>query len=179
MPRPSNSVWKVSIHASHQQRGEHAHKLSSAVRVQVSIHASHQQRGEPRSRATERGWKGKKLKFQSTPRISSEANKFQKRLNKICGVFQSTPRISSEANQITDFLYLCLESFNPRLASAARRTTTVQHSPSFCHVSIHASHQQRGEPAADGRGLYVYVVSIHASHQQRGEPAHRAFPHHP
>ena len=84
--------------------------------------------------------------FQSAPHFSSEAN--LARQIKIEGgfdAFQSAPHFSSEANRGNRANCARRRCFNPRLTSAARRTSVGRCGQFLGAVSIRASLQQRGE----------------------------------
>src|SRR6266540_668881 len=108
----------------------------------VSIRASLQQRGEPiqqrapifstsfNPRLTSAARRTNELihnlscvAFQSAPHFSSEANPVVKRGRPRKVVFQSAPHFSSEANHRYVISSSPIPSFNPRLTSAARRTS--------------------------------------------------------
>src|SRR5262249_20069326 len=81
------------------------------------------------------------------------------------------PRLTSAARR-TSLLVVLLRPgirFNPRLTSAARRTINPVESLHIDDVSIHASRQPRGEPLAEGQFPEELNVSIHASRQPGGE----------
>ncbi len=61
--------------------------------------------------------------FQSAPHFSSEANIILAGVIAYFNLFQSAPHFSSEANPNVKYLLLCHYCFNPRLTSAARRTS--------------------------------------------------------
>jgi len=108
----------------------------------VSIRASLQQRGERKSQSCRYR---KAYSFQSAPHFSSEANLSAASYNLLSDVFQSAPHFSSEANRRQRESERNLRSFNPRLTSAARRTSGAGSTFFAKKVSIRASLQQRGE----------------------------------
>jgi len=108
--------------------------------------------------------------FQSAPHFSSEANAFERTPFANITEFQSAPHFSSEANTgCAAYSLRPLSRFNPRLTSAARRTTNFYPFDAEYIVSIRASLQQRGEHAIIVGLRLSYSVSIRASLQQRGE----------
>ena len=185
-------IFRVSIHASPQQRGEPPNESrheSQAARV--SIHASPQQRGERGSVGADRN---RGSEFQSTPHLSSEANLllppplrvkagFNPRLTSAARrtmrrrswprpALSFNPRLTSAARRTGSKSSRCKSrwSFNPRLTSAARRTKEPGGPYHFFdtfqstpHLSSEAN--QRPQTAL----LRLVQVSIHASPQQRGE----------
>ena len=150
------------------------------------------------------------LAFQSTPRFSSEANlncydvvdrsrqvsihaPLQQRGERLSAVRSACIRRVSihaplqQRGEPVKFHRLLDRrvGFNPRPASAARRTKKsrplklpgkgFQSTPRFSseanvlRESVHAPLQQRGEPSLPCRNSFAISVSIHAPLQQRGE----------
>src|SRR6266540_207086 len=159
----------VSIHASPQRQGELFRATSSNESPRVSIHASPQRQGErdfmiflPHVSA-----------FQSTPHLSGKANNFFKQhgaYSFLVSIHASpqrqgerhhfparllaegfNPRLTSAARR-TSALFggrVTASSFNPRLTSAARRTSRAGITGSQEGVSIHASPQRHGEKISE------------------------------
>src|SRR6266540_2896331 len=131
----------------------------------VSIHASPQRQGELLNRKMNRLI----IMFQSTPHLSGKANNFFKQhgaYSFLVSIHASpqrqgerhhfparllaegfNPRLTSAARR-TSALFggrVTASSFNPRLTSAARRTSRAGITGSQEGVSIHASPQRHGE----------------------------------
>src|SRR6266540_3962743 len=138
------------------------------------------------------------LEFQSTPHLSGKANNFFKQhgaYSFLVSIHASpqrqgerhhfparllaegfNPRLTSAARR-TSALFggrVTASSFNPRLTSAARRTSRAGITGSQEGVSIHASPQRQGEQISFKFLSKTFDVSIHASPQRQGEPQREA-----
>ncbi len=178
--RTCGLLLAVSIHASPQRRGEREPFLRLAHIGDVSIHASPQRRGE--HVGVIQALHDLLVSIHASPQRRGEHEEGE-----------SEGGLSGEANVALAVRPDFSRRFNPRLTSAARRTTGEQCGHNGRLVSIHASPQRRGElelshpflpillsfnprlTSAARRTIVIIcmsrinVVSIHASPQRRGE----------
>ncbi len=179
----------VSIHASPQRQGERvpsglampkcAFQSTPRLRGKANLSAEFLLRFQHLFQSTPR-LRGKanaglsainlmESQFQSTPRLRGKANAGRAFALPVSLMFQSTPRLRGKANFSHWPIPWPASSFNPRLASEARRTSAV----GFARPTIWSFNPRLASEArrtnATARRLHRKRVSIHASPQRQGE----------
>src|SRR6266508_5679459 len=108
------------MRASLQQRGERSFHVVN-IRIKLFQSAPH---FSSESNVFFSGNLRNSLSFQSAPHFSSEANKRQLKTDAASHRFKSAPHFSSEANILQEECGDDVTGLNPRLTSAARRTSS-------------------------------------------------------